>query len=133
MAVPRFWREISNRYNLIGTKCGNCNKALFPPRYLCPNCRRIGKLEPYKLSGKGKIVTFTVIYVAPNGFEDQAPYALAIIELDEGPRLTAQVTDCDPNQIKIGDRVEMVFRRIGQDGEDGAIYYGYKARLLKSS
>jgi len=130
MAVPRFWREISNRYNLIGTKCGNCNKVFFPPRYICPKCRRIGKLDPYKLNGKGKIITFTVTHVAPNGFEDQAPYALAIIELDEGPRLTAQITDCDPNQIKIGDRVEMVFRRIGQDGEDGAIYYGYKARLV---
>jgi uncharacterized OB-fold protein len=130
MAVPRFWREISNRYNLIGTKCGNCNKIFFPPRYICPKCRRIGKLDPYKLNRKGKIISFTVIHVAPNGFEDQAPYALAIIELDEGPRLTAQVTDCDPNQIKIGDRVEMIFRRIGQDGEDGAIYYGYKVRLV---
>jgi hypothetical protein len=129
MAVPRFWREISNRYNLIGTKCGNCNKIFFPPRYICPKCRRIGKLDPYKLNRKGKIISFTVIHVAPNGFEDQAPYALAIIELDEGPRLTAQVTDCDPNQIKIGDRVEMIFRRIGQDGEDGIIYYGYKAKL----
>ncbi len=129
MGVPRFWREIPNRYNLIGTRCGTCNKIFFPPRYICPSCRRTGKLEPYKLGGKGKIVSYTVTYVAPNGFEDQAPYVMAIIELDEGPKLTAQVTDCSPGQVRIGDRVEMVFRRMGQEGEDGPIYYGYKFRL----
>jgi hypothetical protein len=130
MGVPRFWREIPNRYNLIGTRCSNCNKVFFPPRFICPSCRRIGKLEPYRMKGRGKIVSFTVTHVAPNGFEDQAPYVIAIIELEEGPRLTAQVTDCDPSQIKIGDEVEMVFRRMGQEGEDGVIYYGYKARLI---
>ena len=130
MAVPRFWREIPNRYNLIGTRCGKCNKIFFPPRYICPGCRRIGKLEPYKLNGRGKVISYTVTHVAPNGFEDQAPYALAIIELDEGPRLTAQVTDCDSNKVDIGSRVEVVFRRMGQEGEDGPIYYGYKFRLV---
>jgi uncharacterized OB-fold protein len=130
MGVPRFWREIPNRYNLIGMKCKSCNKVFFPPRFACPVCRRRGTLEPYKLNGKGKIVTFAITHVAPNGFEDQVPYAIAIIELEEGPRLTAQITDCDPEQVKIGDEVEMIFRRIGQEGSDGPIYYGYKARLV---
>jgi len=130
MGVPRFWREIPNRYNLIGVKCRNCNRVLFPPRFICPGCRRVGKLEPHKLKDRGKIVSFTVVHVPPNGFEGQTPYALAIVELEEGPRLTAQITDCDPNQVKIGDDVEMVFRRVGQEGEDGVIYYGYKARLV---
>ncbi len=130
MGVPRFWREIPNRYNLIGMRCGKCNKVFFPPRYLCPRCRRIGKLEPYKLNGRGKVISYTITHVAPNGFEDQVPYALAIIELDEGPRLTAQITDCDPSKVDIDSRVEVVFRRIGQEGEDGPIYYGYKFKLV---
>jgi uncharacterized OB-fold protein len=130
MGVPRFWREIPNRYNLIGMKCRFCNKVFFPPRFACPVCRRKGTLEPYKLNGKGKIVTFAITHVAPNGFEDQVPYAIAIIELEEGPRLTAQITDCDPDVVKIGDEVEMIFRRIGQEGSDGPIYYGYKAKLV---
>ncbi|MEW6592812.1 MAG: Zn-ribbon domain-containing OB-fold protein [Candidatus Hadarchaeota archaeon] len=130
MAVARFWREIPNRYNLVGTKCGNCNKVMFPPRFVCPYCRRTGKLEPYKLSRKGKVVTCTTIYAAANGFEDQTPYSLAVVELTDGPRLTAQVTDCDPADVKIGDEVEMVFRRMGQDGEDGVIYYGFKAKKV---
>ncbi len=126
MAAPRFWREISNRYNLIGTKCGNCNKVLFPPRYICPYCRRMGKLEPYKLSRRGKIVTYGIAHVGGEGFEDQVPYVLAIVELDDGPRLTTQIVDCDPAEVNIGDVVELVFRRIGQDNDDGVIYYGFK-------
>lgn len=131
MNVARFWREIPSRYNLVGSKCGNCNKIMFPPRFICPYCRRTGKLEPYNLGKKGKIVSYTVVHAAANGFEDQAPYTLAIVELDDGPRLTAQITDCNHSEINIGDEVEMIFRRMGQDGEDGVIYYGYKGRLLK--
>jgi hypothetical protein len=130
MAVARFWREIHNRYNLIGSRCGNCNKVMFPPRFICPYCRRTGKLDPYKLNPKGKIISYTTTYAAASGFEDQVPYVLAVIELQDGPRLTAQVTDCDISDVKIGDDVEMVFRRMGEDGEDGVIYYGFKARKV---
>ncbi len=131
MAVPRFWREIPNRYNLVGTRCGNCNKILFPPRYICPYCRRMGKLEPYRLKRRGKVLSYTVIHVAAEGFEDQVPYVIAIIELEDGPRLTAQVTDCNPDEIKIGDEVKIVFRRMGEESQDGVIYYGFKGLLIK--
>jgi len=128
MAVPRFWREIPNRYNLIGTKCGNCNKVLFPPRYICPYCRRMGKLEPYKLSRHGKIVSYGIVHVGAEGFEDQIPYVLAIVELDDGPRLTTQIVDCSPEELNIGDEVELTFRRTGQDNDDGVVYYSFKFR-----
>jgi uncharacterized OB-fold protein len=131
MAVPRFWREIPNRYNLVGARCGNCNKILFPPRSICPFCRRMGKLEPYRLKRKGKIFSYTVVHVAAEGFEDQVPYVLAIIELEDGPSLTAQITDCNPDEVKIGDEVEIVFRRMGEESQDGVIYYGFKGRLIK--
>lgn len=130
MAVPRFWREIPNRYNLIGTRCGNCNKVFFPPRYICPYCRRMGKLEPSRLKRRGKIVSYTVTHVAAGGFEDQTPYVLAIVELEDGPRLTAQITDCDADEVKIGDEVEMVFRRMGEESTEGILYYGYKFKKV---
>jgi len=130
MAAPRFWREIPNRYNLIGTRCGNCNKIYFPPRYICPSCRRMGKLEPYKLERRGKVVSYTAVHVGASGFEDQVPYLLAIVELKDGPRLTAQITDCNPSEVKIGDEVELIFRRMGEENADGILYYGYKARLI---
>ncbi|MEM2874763.1 MAG: Zn-ribbon domain-containing OB-fold protein [Candidatus Hadarchaeales archaeon] len=132
MAVPRFWREIPSRYNLIGSRCENCNKVFFPPRYICPQCRRVGKMQPHSLNPYGKVVSHTTIYAAASGFEDQVPYALAIIELDEGPKVLTQVTDCDPNDLRIGDRVELIFRKLGEEGEDGVIYYGYKARKVNS-
>ena len=127
-AVPRFWREIPQRYNLIGNQCGVCNKAYFPPRESCPYCRRksIGKMKEIKFSGKGKVVTYTIIYDAPENFEGQTPYPMAIIQLDEGPKLTAQIVDCKIEDVKIGMRVKSTFRKIQEDGYIGAIYYGYK-------
>ena len=53
------------------------------------------------------------------------PYVLAIVELDEGPRLTAQLV-CSPDEVRIGMRVRPVFRRISADGESGVIHYGTK-------
>ncbi|MEM2281980.1 MAG: Zn-ribbon domain-containing OB-fold protein [Candidatus Hadarchaeales archaeon] len=130
MAVPRFWREIPSRYNLIGTRCTNCGKVFFPPRYLCSSCGRKGSLQPYKVKGRGRIVSFTKVHVPAPGFEKQAPYFLALIELEEGCRVLAQLTDVS-GEVKIGDEVEMVFRKISEEGE--IICYGYKARPLKSS
>jgi uncharacterized OB-fold protein len=132
-AVPRFWREIPQRYNLIGNKCGACNKIYFPPRESCPYCRRksMDNMKSLKLNGKGRIVTYSIVHTAPENFEGQAPYPIAIIELDEGPRLTAQIVDCDLDKIKIGMKVQSTFRKIQEDGWVGAIYYGYKFKPLK--
>ena len=126
--VARFWREIPQRYNLIGNKCGSCERVFFPPRESCPYCRRksLGKMEDIKLCGKGEIVTYTIIHVGPEAFEKQVPYPVAIIKLEEGPQITAQIVDCNIDAVKIGMKVENAFRRIQEDGYTGAIYYGYK-------
>ncbi len=128
--VARFWREIPQRYNLIGNKCEECGQVFFPPRESCPKCRRksMGKLKEIKLTGKGEIVTYSIIHVGPEEFEEQVPYPIAVIQLDEGPRITAQIVDCDIQDVKIGMKVESTFRKIQQDGSTGAIYYGYKFR-----
>jgi len=133
--VARFWREIPQRYSIIGNKCGSCERVFFPPRESCPFCRRksMGKMDDFKLSGKGEVVSYTIIHVAPEDFEEQVPYPVAIIELDEGPRLTAQIVDCDINDVKIGMKVESTFRRIQEDGYIGAIYYGYKFKPLEEN
>ena len=132
-AVPRFWREIPQRYNLIGTKCTLCNRIFFPQREFCPFCRRksIDKMTQLQLKGKGTVVAYSIIYVAPEHFEGQAPYPIAIIELDEGPRLTAQIVDCNIDDVKIGMKVQSTFRKIQEDGYTGAIYYGYKFKKCR--
>ena len=82
-------------------------------------------------SGKGKIYTYSVIRSASDDFKKSAPYAVAVIELEEGAKLTSQLVDCDVDNIEIGDDVEMVFRKIREDGEDGVISYGYKFKVFK--
>lgn len=79
------------------------------------------------LSGKGIVYSFTTVQDVPAGFEDQAPYVMALVRLDEGPMVTAQMTDIDGG-IAIGDRVEMVTRKLTTDGIRGMIVYGYKFR-----
>ncbi len=129
-AIPRFWREIQSRYNLIGTKCGNCGKVDFPPRSVCPDCGRksVGKMQSYKLAGKGTVVTYTTIYDAPSQFDMQKPYVMAIVEMEEGVRLTSQLIDVKPDDVKIGMKVQASFRKLGQEGDAGVIHYGYKFR-----
>jgi uncharacterized protein len=125
------WRRIPERYRLLGVQCGNCKTNYFPGRKLCPKCRRKGKLLSKQFSGKGTIYSFSELSSGPAGFELEAPYVLAIIELEEGPRLTAQVVAVTDKDVKIGDEVEMVFRKIMEDSPEGLIHYGYKFRLLK--
>ena len=126
MQVSQNWRITSQRQRLMGEKCPNCGSAIFPPRDVCPECAAEAKV-PYQLSGKGEVYSYTVIQDAPAGFEDQAPYVLAIVKLDEGPMLTAQLTDLE-GAPEIGMRVEMVTRKLRSEGEQGMIVYGYKFR-----
>ncbi len=130
-SIPLNWRRIPERYNITGTKCHTCGQAYFPIRGVCPTCRRKGKLENILFSGKGKVYSFTEISVPPEGFESQTPYLLAIIELEEGARLTAQIVDAKLDQITIGTQVEPVFRMIQKDDPEGLIHYGFKFRIVK--
>ncbi len=129
--IVRGWRHIPERYNLIGSKCSQCGKVFFPKRVLCPECRRKGKIEDMKFTGDGKIHTYSVIHTPTDDFKTLAPYVVAIIELDEGAHITSQIVDCDVDNVEIGDKVEMVFRKIKEEGEDGVISYGYKFKLKK--
>lgn len=83
--------------------------------------------ETFTFTGSGEVYSFTVVQDPPEGYEEQAPYYLALIKLDEGPIVTAQLTDID-DAISIGDRVEMVTRKLTTEGSQGMIVYGYKFR-----
>ena len=80
-------------------------------------------------SGRGEVYSFTIVRDAPAGYEEQAPYVLALIKLDEGPIITAQLTDLS-GPPAIGDRVEMVTRKLTTEGRTGMIVYGYKFRKV---
>jgi uncharacterized OB-fold protein len=74
------------------------------------------------------VFSFTVIRVAPEGFETFTPYIVGLIMLDEGVKVTSQIVDCDIEDVYIGMPVESCFRKLRTDGKDGIICYGFKFR-----
>ncbi len=131
MEVSRHWRLNEQRYSLVGEICDSCGVKLFPPRDVCLECEAPA-YELYTFTGVGEVFSYTTIYDAPAGFEHNAPYTVALVKLEEGPVVTAQLTDIDKNDVHIGMQVEMVTRKLRADGEEGMIVYGYKFRPIYS-
>jgi uncharacterized protein len=128
MEVPRYWRLKKQRYALVGEVCPHCDAKIFPPRDVCPHCGGEAKTA-FTFSGKGEVYSYTHMSDAPAGFEENAPYTVALIKLQEGPLVTAQLTDLDGTAVQIGMPVEMVTRKLRQDGDErGMLVYGYKFR-----
>ncbi len=124
MEISRHWRLQPQRYRLQGEICPSGHK-IFPPRDICPNCNQEAS-TPYQFSGKGEVYSYTTVYEAPEGFF--GPYTVAIIRLQEGPLVTAMLTDINNGKVEIGTQVEMVTRKLSEDGNKGMIVYGYKFR-----
>ena len=85
--------------------------------------------ERFRFKGTGEVYSFTIPQnnsVIPEGFESQAPYVLALVKLKEGPLIITQLTDVDFKDIHIGMPVEMVTRKLTDEGQEGVIVYGYK-------
>jgi scaffold protein (connect acetoacetyl-CoA thiolase and HMG-CoA synthase) len=129
MSIPRNWRTRQQRYSLRAEVCNECGNTIFPPRDVCPYCAE-QKQTWTNLSGRGEVYSYTTMYSAPTAFEEYTPYTVALVKLAEGPLITAQLTDVDTEQVSIGMPVEMVTRKLSQEGEEGQILYGYKFRPL---
>lgn len=127
MEISRHWRIKQQRYGLVGEVCPHCEEKIFPPRDVCPNCAGEAK-TPYVFSGRGEVYSYTTVYDAPEGYEGSSPYTVALIRLEEGPMVTAQLTDVENGAVTIGTPVEMVTRKLREDGERGMLVYGYKFR-----
>jgi hypothetical protein len=127
MELSRHWRLQNQRYRLVGEVCGTCGVKIFPPRDICPECSKPAQ-ELYTFSGRGEVYSFSTVYNAPAGYEEYAPYTVALVKLEEGPVLTAQLTDLGDKEPEIGMPVEMVTRQLRTEGDQGMIVYGYKFR-----
>ena len=133
MEIPRHWRLRKQRYGLVGEICPHCETKIFPPRDVCPECGGEAK-NLFQFSGRGEVYSFTTVYDPPAGYEDNSPYTVALVKLEEGPLVTAQLTDLGAEPVEIGTPVEMVTRRLRQDGDErGIIVYGYKFRPALAS
>jgi uncharacterized protein len=129
VSIPSYWRSRQQRLGLVGEVCPTCEARLFPPRDVCPHCGGPAKTR-FDLCGRGVVYSFSKVNAAPEGFEAYAPYVVALVKLEEGPLVTAQLTDVDPDQVHIGMPVEMVTRQMRQDGAAGLVHYSYKFRPL---
>ena len=118
MVVPRFWRKIKYRYDLIGSYCENCGNYYYPARNFCPVCRRKGKVREVKMPDEGKVLSFSVV-------REGEPYIVALIQLENGARIMSHLV-VDPEEAKVGMKVRKVFRRYSEEGEEGIINYGTK-------
>ena len=130
-SLPLIWRKFGERYDLDGNFCETCKTAYFPARAVCQKCRRKGKLVAQKMPKNGKIVSFTELSAGPAGFENEVPYFIAIIELENKARLLTQIVDSEKEKIKIGTKVEKVFRKISDIDPEGPIAYGYKFKVVE--
>lgn len=133
MTVPRFWREQPQRYRLVASECASCKRVDFPPRVVCPDCRResVGHMNPRDLVGRGNILSWTTVHQAAADFDLQVPYVIALVQLEEGCRVMGQIVDLNGTEPRTGLAVEACFRRVREDGKSGIIYYGYKFRVAR--
>lgn len=126
-AVARAWREIPERYRMEAVKCKKCGAVWFPKRMICAKCR--GKeFETFRLSGEGKLLSWSEVTAPTPEFADMVPYTVGMVELKEGIKVFAQIVEF--KKLEFGLPVRAVFRRIKTDGEYGTIHYGYKFRPI---
>jgi len=110
--IEQFYRHI-NQQRLLGGKCLKCGKVHLPPRPLCDNCHS-KEFEWVDLPSRGKLVTYTVIHIAPKQFESMAPYPVGIIQLAEGLRIPGMISGVAADQIKIGMELKLDFEPCAQ-------------------
>jgi uncharacterized OB-fold protein len=111
--LDTYW-EKAKAHELWIKRCGDCNKAFFYPREICPNCFS-RNTSWIKCSGRGTLHAFAIVHRAPMpAFGDHVPYVTAFIDLEEGARIPSNLVDVefDPAKIKIGTPVEVVFEDV---------------------
>ncbi|MFH2038963.1 MAG: Zn-ribbon domain-containing OB-fold protein [Chloroflexota bacterium] len=119
---------------LMSSSCSDCGSLSLPPRAICSNCHSLD-LEWTESSGKGKLVGFTVVYIAPTfmieqGYGREKPYVSGIVELEEGVKISARILGVDatnPESIRIGTSLEVEFIEAGEDNKKKS-YLAFKIK-----
>jgi len=98
--IDSFYKFV-NEHKLVAAKCNKCGKLHLPPRPACTNCFS-KDLKWVPLNNKGKLLTYTVIHVAPKQFEPLTPYPIGIVKLEDGPQLLGMIQHITPDKLEIG-------------------------------
>jgi uncharacterized OB-fold protein len=107
-----YWRALAQGVLLI-QRCSDCGTVRHPPRPRCGNCASPAHSWE-SASGWGTVYSFTIVHHPANPeLADSVPYVVALIELDEGPRLVSNVVGVDPERVTIDQRVKVHFEPVG--------------------
>ncbi len=114
-----FWDGLANNELLI-PKCNDCGHMFMYPKAYCPNNGCFSSnLDWEKVSGVGKLFSYTIVHRAADvRFQEiasQAPYIFALVELKEGPKLITTLINADVNNIEVGMSVGIIFEKINED------------------
>lgn len=118
------WRQYSKRYNLEAYQCVGCKKIYYTKCFLCTCGSK--EFKTFNLSGLGKLLSFTNITSACVEFKNMPAYCIGLVQLDEGPKITAALTDVNFADLFIGMRLKATFRKFYTHGSNGIIEYGLK-------
>ena len=105
--TEHFWKAAAEG-RLDIQRCKSCSRHIFYPRAICPYCGALGP-EWVTAVGSGEVYSYTVVHRAPPEFADEAPYVIALVDLDEGVRMMTRLVDVDPKEVRVGLRVQVVF------------------------
>jgi uncharacterized OB-fold protein len=105
--IEQFYKFLSQQ-KLMAGKCLKCGKIHLPPRPMCDNCFS-KDFEWLQISGKGKLVTYTVIHVAPQQFQALTPYAVGIVELEKSLKIPGMIQGTTQEHLKIGMELNLDF------------------------
>lgn len=125
-SVTAYWRDRDEEIAMRGGRCRSCGVVQYPPWRGCIECGAVDALEPVSLARAGTVYTFTLDHLA-GGRYLETPIIRAVVDLDGGGRAFLEMTDSEPDSVRVGARVDLAFRRV-HDGSGLPMYY-WKARL----
>ena len=131
--TTKAWRERKTRYRLEGSKCNDCGLIWFPHRSVCTSCNS-RDTTPHELSGEGSIYNHYV-RILPQawvmGYQELEPRIIVVIQMDDGPFVLSEIVESAPDEVKDGDRVRMVTRKLRRESNSNW-QYGFKFVKVES-
>ena len=106
-----YWSQ-AEEGQLVIQFCGRCQDTYFPPRVACPHC--LEELEWINASGNGTVYSYGIVHrpSQPSVFNEDVPFVLGVIELEEGCRIVSHIIECEPKDVEIGKDVRVVFDEV---------------------
>jgi uncharacterized protein len=115
---------LGDRTTLIGGRCRECQSVCFPKQDFCPYCSE-GSVHEIELSRSGTLWAWTAVTAAPPGYEGPVPYGFGVVELPEGVRVVARLTEADPAKLTGGQQMVLVLDPLIDTDERKVLTYAF--------